>query len=64
MRLLNVGPKGPSLLLNGSILPSRGAAMLRPYKVRYRKLSRAEPAGYVLGVVGEDDVGAGALDTG
>ena len=29
-----------------------------------RKLSRSKPASDVLGVVGEDDVGAGALDAG
>ena len=57
--------------LNGSILPRWGApfeaqdeAVLRPYKVSYRKLSRTEPACDVLGVIAEDDVGASTLNSG
>src|SRR5580704_2615170 len=47
----------------GSILPTSGTAVLCPYRVA-SKLSRSQPAGYVLGVVCQDDVGAGPLDAG
>src|ERR1700733_10543039 len=51
-----------SLFSSYSGFARRRAGVLRPYNLVICKLSRSQPAGYVLGVIGENDVGSGPLD--